>query len=237
VTPLTAQEHHDVERWLPLVRRQAQRLSQGRPGLEVDDLIQDGVFGLVQALRRFDPTRGVKFETFAEVRVRGAMVDQLRLHAWPRGLRAQRRAIAAAGDVLWNRLERAPTEDELAGELEISVGQLGAIRLRIAKTEGEHRADDRIEPELPVGLLPRERRRLARALAQLPARQRRVLHLYYLKGQTLQTISPQLGVNPSRVSQLHQAALRTLRAALGAPAVAPKTYRRHRPIRRVSCAA
>src|SRR5206468_1428763 len=195
------------------------------------DLVQDGVIGLIDAAHRFDEGRGIKFETFAERRVRGAMIDALRRDAWPRGVRRQRRELEAAREALRRELGHEPSLADLAARVGSDERRLGRTIVRINTIEstsplaaGEHLD----ESSLPPALVPSEpdapdaayekmetRERVRAAIRSLPWREQKVIGLYYYGEVTMKQIGAEIGVNESRVSQLHARAVRRLRDALG----------------------
>jgi RNA polymerase sigma factor for flagellar operon FliA len=189
------------------------------------------VLGLIDAAHRFDEDRGIKFETFAERRVRGAMIDALRRDAWPRGVRRQRRELDAAREALRRELGHEPSMADLAARVGSDEKRLSRTIVRINTIEatsplatGEHFD----ESCLPTALVPSEpdspdtayekvetRDRVRAAIASLPERERKVIALYYYGEVTMKQIGAEIGVNESRVSQLHARAIRRLRDALG----------------------
>src|SRR5438105_10008984 len=199
--------------------------------IDIGDLVQDGVLGLIDAAHRFDEARGIKFETFAERRVRGAMIDALRRDAWPRGVRRQRRELDAARESLRRELGHEPSMADLAARVGSDEKRLSRTIVRINTIEatsplatGEHFD----ESCLPTALVPSEpdspdeayeksetRDRIRAAIASLPPRERKVIGLYYYGEVTMKEIGAEIGVNESRVSQLHARAIRRLRDALG----------------------
>ena len=199
--------------------------------IDVGDLVQDGVLGLIDAANRFDEDRGIKFETFAERRVRGAMIDALRKDAWPRGVRRQRRELDAAREALRRELGHEPSMADLAARVGSDEKRLCRTIVRINTIEatsplntGEHMD----ESSLPTALVPSEpespdaayercetRDRVRAAIQSLPWRERKVIGLYYYGEVTMKHIGAEIGVNESRVSQLHARAIRRLRDALG----------------------
>jgi RNA polymerase sigma factor for flagellar operon FliA len=199
--------------------------------IDIGDLVQDGVLGLIDAAHRFDDSRGIKFETFAERRVRGAMIDALRRDAWPRGVRRQRRELDAAREALRRELGHEPSMADLAARVGSDEKRLSRTIVRINTIEstsplatGEH-VD---ESSLPPALVPSEpespdaayerietRDRVRAAIQSLPWRERKVIGLYYYGEVTMKQIGAEIGVNESRVSQLHARAIRRLRTALG----------------------
>jgi RNA polymerase sigma factor for flagellar operon FliA len=216
---------------LPFVQALARRLAASMPhSIDLGDLVQDGVLGLIDAAQRFDDARGIKFETFAERRVRGAMIDALRREAWPRGVRRQRRELEAARETLRGELGQEPTLAELAAKVGSDEKRLGRTILRISTIESTSplSAGDHVdERSLPAALVPSEpeapdsayertevKERIRTAMATLPERERRLVNLYYFGEVTMKQIGEELGVNESRVSQLHARAMQRLRAAL-----------------------
>jgi RNA polymerase sigma factor for flagellar operon FliA len=199
--------------------------------IDIGDLVQDGVLGLIDAANRFDEDRGIKFETFAERRVRGAMIDALRKDAWPRGVRRQRRELDAARETLRRELGHEPSMADLAAKVGSDEKRLSRTIVRINTIEatsplntGEHMD----ESSLPTALVPSEpespdaayercetRDRVRAAIQSLPWRERKVIGLYYYGEVTMKHIGAEIGVNESRVSQLHARAIRRLRDALG----------------------
>jgi len=210
-----------VSRYLPLVRLQAGRLALGLPPqVSREDLLQSGVLGLLDALQRFDPSHGVKFETYASLRIRGAMLDELRRLCWlPRSLIRQMRELDKAQTDLSGRLGREPTELELAKEMGLKPEALhkviaeinSAFLLSLEETSFHHSAVDAPETVVLDGIAANE---LAAAIDKLPERQRVMLALYYQEEMTLKEIGLVLGVSESRVCQLHARALAYLRTVL-----------------------
>ena len=222
---------------LPFVEALARRLAASMPhSIDIGDLVQDGMIGLIDAAHRFDEKRGIKFETFAERRVRGAMIDALRRDAWPRGLRRVRRELEAARELLRRRLGCEPSLAELAAHLGSDETRLGRTIVRIKTIESTSplaNADKVDGANLPPALVPSEpqapdkaceeeeiRNRIRVAIAGLPWRERKVIRLYYYGDVTMKHIGAETGVNESRVSQLHARAIQRLRKSLG-PDFAP----------------
>lgn len=240
-----AVETNRVEAGLPFVEALARRMAATMPhSIDLGDLVQDGVIGLIDAAHRFDDSRGIKFETFAERRIRGAMIDALRKDAWPRGVRRVRRELEAAREKLRASLGHEPSLADLAAAVGSDEKRLGKTIVRINTIESTSpfsSNDQTDDKQLPAVLMPAEperpdalyeqtevRERVRRAVTSLPAREQRVVALYYYGEVTMKEIGTELGVNESRVSQLHARALRRLREALGAdttPAVAVKAIR------------
>jgi RNA polymerase sigma factor for flagellar operon FliA len=181
---------------LPFVEALARRMAASMPNsIDIGDLVQDGVLGLIDAAHRFDEARGIKFETFAERRVRGAMIDALRKDAWPRGVRRQRRELDAAREALRRELGHEPSMADLAARVGSDEKRLSRTIVRINTIEatsplanGEHMD----ESSLPTALVPSEpdapdkayeknetRERVRTAIQSLPWRERKVIGLYY----------------------------------------------------------
>src|SRR5215212_8821282 len=200
--------------------------------IELGDLVQDGMIGLIDAACRYDEARGIKFETFAERRVRGAMIDALRRDAWPRGVRRQRRELEAAREELRRELGAEPSLADLAKRIGSDEARLGRTIVRINTIESTSplSAGENVDgASLPPALVPSEpiapdrayeerevRDRIRSAIASLPPRERKVIGLYYYGDATMKQIGEEIGVNESRVSQLHARAVQRLRKALGA---------------------
>jgi RNA polymerase sigma factor for flagellar operon FliA len=238
--PLATHQHDRVVATLPFVESLARRMASTMPNsVEVSDLVQDGVIGLMDAAHRFDEARGIKFETFAERRVRGAMIDALRRDAWPRGVRRVRRELEAARESLRRELGAEPTLSDLAKRVGSDEARLERTILRINTIESTSplaHHDSLDNATLPAVLVPSEpmspdrqyeetevRARVRTALGSLPRRERRIISLYYFRGATMKQIGQEIGVNESRVSQLHARAVARLRKALtpAAAAVVP----------------
>jgi RNA polymerase sigma factor for flagellar operon FliA len=225
-----------VVAYSPMVKFVAGRLGAGLPSHVDDaDLISYGLMGLIGAIERFDPARGIKFETFAMTRIRGAIIDELRSLDWvPRSVRSRAREIEAAQAKLEHELQRAPTEAELADRLDISEDELRTSLLEIANssvyaldelwTVSDSSGDqvsllDTISD--PRAEDPQEsldssevKDRLTEAIASLPEREQLVVALYYYENLTLREIGEVLGVTESRVSQLHTKAVMRLKSGL-----------------------
>ena len=225
-------ESNRIEAGLPFVEALARRMASTMPhSIDISDLVQDGVIGLIDAAHRFDDSRGIKFETFAERRVRGAMIDALRKDAWPRGVRRVRRELEAAREKLRASLGHEPSLADLAKAVGSDEKRLGKTIVRINTIESTSpfsNAENVDESQLPAVLVPAEPERpdmqyerdevtarVRGAIASLPQREQRVIALYYYNEVTMKDIGAELGVNESRVSQLHARAIRRLREALG----------------------
>lgn len=244
--PLEASQRERIRSGLPFVESLARRVAASMPhSIELGDLVQDGVLGLIDAACRFDEARGIKFETFAERRVRGAMIDALRRDAWPRGVRRQRRQIEAAREQLRRELGAEPSLADLAARIGSDETRLGRTIVRITTIESTSplSAGENVDGSmLPAALVPSEpqapdkafeekeiRDRIRAAIGSLPPRERRVVTLYYYREATMKQIGAAIGVNESRVSQLHARAVQRLRKALGSDASAQDAAQTLRP--------
>jgi len=229
--PRTGKQNPRVVASLPFVEQLARRVAATMPhSIDIGDLIQDGVIGLIDAAHRFDESRGIKFETFAERRIRGAMIDALRKDAWPRGVRRQRRELEAAREQLRRELGCEPSLADLAAKMGSDEKRLGRTIVRINAIESTSplaNGENLDESTLPAALIPSEpeqpdtayeksetRDRIRVAIESLPAREQKVIGLYYYQEATMKQIGAEIGVNESRVSQLHARAIRRLREAL-----------------------
>jgi RNA polymerase sigma factor for flagellar operon FliA len=216
----------------PLVKFVAGRVGSGLPqNIEQADLVSYGIFGLIDAIEKFDPARGFKFETYAIARIKGAIIDELRSIDWvPRSVRAKARAIERAYSKLESGLRRTPDDPELARELGIDEAELaewlsqisfvGLVALDEILLAGEQPGsstvgDMVIDPQHdPVAAFEVDEMKhlLADAINRVPDRERLVLTLYYYEGLTLSEIGDVLGVTESRVCQIHTKAILQLRA-------------------------
>jgi len=224
----------DVQQYLPLVRRVALRMAAHLPrGTDLDDLIGAGVLGLLNASRQYAPEKGVPFQCYAEIRIRGAILDELRAQA-PSSRTARRQSGELEQTVrdLSSRLGRGPTPEEVASELGISPERYRELLDRVAPVvvlgfddlQGPSDEDPRDPLQVirdPDGADPaaltaeREQAlRLARAIEQLTERQRQVVKFYYLEGLNTREIAELLGVTEGRVSQIHGSALGRLKGLL-----------------------
>ena len=220
--------------YAPLVKYVAGRVGSGLPAhVEQADLISYGTFGLIDAITRYEPTREVKFESYAMARIRGAIIDELRSTDWiPRSVRMKARQFERTVDALESRLQRSPTEEEVAAEMEMDVEEvrkfLGQLSLVNVVALDELLSDDEGGAPRLVDTLKHTsaldpqamaehgeaRQLLARAVEQLPEREKVVVSLYYFEGLTLADIGRVLGVTESRICQLHTKAVLHLRTKL-----------------------
>lgn len=225
-----------ILQYAPLVRYVAARTPASLPGLVgPEDVLSYGTIGLIQAVDRFDPTQGVKFETYAIRRIRGSILDAIRgLQPASRETTRRARELEQAFDLLAQQLGRAPEEREVADQLGLSLEELRALLVETSVTtvsldaplaglvEGEHTAlaDQLVDEDQPTVEEAVDRRQLerslARAIEQLPERDRLVITFYYYEDLSLKEIGAVLEVSVSRVSQLHAAAVLKLRGLLRA---------------------
>jgi RNA polymerase sigma factor FliA len=218
---------------LPQVKYIARRIHERLPRhVPLDDLIHAGVVGLIDALHKFDHNKQVQFGSYAKFRIRGAILDSLREMDWsPRDLRRKGRRLEEAHNKLRSELGRNPSEPELAAELEMDLHSLqtllgeinglevGSLRVqspRDGKEEDlcEYLPNDADETPLILCLRSEMKGLLARAIEELPEKERQVLALYYYEELTMKEVGAVLGVGESRVSQIHSMAVVRLRARL-----------------------
>jgi RNA polymerase sigma factor for flagellar operon FliA len=220
----------------PLVKYVAGRVAVGLPAnIEQSDLISYGIFGLIDAIDKYEPARGIKFETYAISRIRGAIIDELRAIDWvPRSVRFKAREVEKAYTNLENKLKRPPSDAEIAEEMGVSMDELHNIytqlssvslvaldelmtvegdkgdRLSLVETLEDTRATspmEAFESEEMKGIL-------TEAINRLPEREKIVVTLYYYEGLTLAQIGQVLGVTESRVCQMHTKAVLALRGKI-----------------------
>ncbi len=224
-----------VKQYAPLVKYVAGKVAVGMPhNVEFDDLVGFGVFGLFDAIKKFDPDKHVKFKTYAVTRIRGAIFDELRAIDWvPRSVRQKTREIDEAVHRLEASLGRAATDEEIADELGMSVKDFQKSLLKISGTSilslndvwytGED--NDKVSIvdsiESPQSLNPdiivekeEIKKVIVQAIEELPEKEKKVLVLYYYEDLTLKEIGKVLEVTESRISQLHTKAIMRLRAKL-----------------------
>lgn len=223
-----------VINYASLVRYVAGRMAMGLPAqVELDDLESFGLFGLLEAIERFDLARGVKFETYAMTRIRGAIIDGLRAETWAPALKQKAKQIEQAHARLENQLGRDPTDEELAGELGLSLSDLNrrqsevsaAVMLSLDETsasdddgDGLSVSDKLQDPNSPdpvVEALNVERKEaLAQAIEKLSEKERLVVTLFYYEGLTAKEIAMVMNLSVARISQLHSKAILRLRGRL-----------------------
>jgi RNA polymerase sigma factor for flagellar operon FliA len=222
-----------VRAYLPLVKRIAYHLMTRLPAsVEVDDLIQAGLMGLLDAVERYDDGQGAHFETYATQRIRGAMLDELREADWAsRNVRKAARQIEQAIHTLEQRLGRPPSEQEIANELQLDIhayfellNDARGAQLLYYEDLHEEGGDDFLErfaDDVSLGpfdiLAGRHfKRALAQAVSALPERERQLMGMYYEQEMNFKEIGAVLGVSESRVCQLHSQAITRLRSRLRA---------------------
>jgi RNA polymerase sigma factor FliA len=225
-----------VVAYSPIVKYVAGRLASGLPThVDEADLISYGLGGLISAIERFEPDREIKFETYAIPRIKGAIIDELRALDWvPRSVRARARDIERANVKLEHRFHRAPTDEEMAADLEITTEDFHDALIQISSstiaaldelwtvsdTSGDQVSllDTLQDPEAPDPAKVMDeselRDRVADAIARLPEREMLVIALYYYENLTLREIGEVLGVTESRISQLHTKAVLRLKSRL-----------------------
>ncbi|MGQ9685202.1 MAG: RNA polymerase sigma factor FliA [Thiobacillaceae bacterium] len=220
-----------VREYLPLVKRIAYHLMTRLPAsVEVDDLIQAGLMGLLDAVERFDDGQGAHFETYATQRIRGAMLDELREADWAsRNVRKAARQIEQAIHTLEQRLGRPPSELEIANEMQLDINayfdllnDARGAQLLYYEDLHEDGGDDFLErfaDDVSLGpfdiLASRHfKRALAQAVAVLPEREKQLMGMYYEQDMNFKEIGAVLGVSESRVCQLHSQAISRLRSRL-----------------------
>lgn len=223
-----------VVEYAPLVKYIAQKIASRLPSnIELDDLISCGVIGLMDAIVKFDPTRDNKFKTYAEFRIRGSILDELRAQDWvPRSVREKAKLVERAYSKLESNLGRPATDEEMCKELECSQDEFYDL-LNKAKSVSVLNIDDsasfnRGDKKLIAGLMEDStnanpfsavsyknmRDKIKEGIGQLPEKQRLVLSLYYYEDLNLKEIGSVLTVTESRVSQLHTQAILKLKVKL-----------------------
>lgn len=248
MTPLKAAKHNYVEvsnldqeerdrllmESLPQVHYIAKRIHDRLPPhVPFDDLVNAGIVGLLEAIRNYDSSRGAQVKTYAELRIKGAILDSLREMDWsPRALRRKGRELEDAHSRLRQSLERTPTEHELAKDMHISVEDLrrlmcdlrglnlGSIQAIEQEDNGRGEQVFKYVPNSPdedpyyMCLQSELKDYLARAVGELPERERQMLALYYKEDLTMKEVGAVLGIGEGRVSQLHSSAMVFLRSQM-----------------------
>lgn len=216
-----------VLQYSPLVKYVAGRVRSGLPdSVDQSDLVSEGVIGLMDAIERFEPARGLQFQTYAVPRIRGAIIDSLRSADWvPRAVRDKIRGVERARVALEARLGRRPGDAEIAQQMAISVRELRDIYAKVSSASLASADELGIVDDLSLVSGDafeddETREALMEAVAGLPERDRVIVALYYFEGLTLAEIGQVLGVTTARVSQLHTKVTVLLRARLRAGDVA-----------------
>lgn len=227
-------EEH-LEKYLPLVKRISGRLAISLPShIDEEDLIGYGVFGLLDALQKFEPSRGVKFETYASLRIRGAIIDGLRAMDWvPHSARQKVKRVYQGYSQMEIILRRTPTMEEVAGYLQIPVEELNAILLQgqhmtLLSLEDISSADSGDSNISPLDMIidhksqesfrqiekEEQKKILAQAIGKLSEKEKLVIALYYREELTLKEIAAVMELSESRISQIHSQAILRLRGHL-----------------------
>ncbi|MCK4796392.1 MAG: RNA polymerase sigma factor WhiG [Spirochaetes bacterium] len=224
-----------IKQYAPLVKYVAGKIAMGKPGnIDYEDLVGFGVFGLIDAIEKFDPDKKVKFKTYAVTRIRGAIYDELRAIDWvPRSIRQKVKEVEHAINSIETRTEKTATDQEIADELELDIREFYTLMTKISSTsiislsETWHLGDDNDKISImdtlesphssnPDVSVEREevKELIIKAINELPDKEKKVLVLYYYEDLTLKEIGEVLEVTESRVSQLHTKAIIRLRAKL-----------------------
>lgn len=220
-----------IQQYLPLVKRIAYHMMARLPAsVEVDDLIQVGLIGLMDAVERFDGSQGAQFESYATQRIRGSMLDDLREADWlPRHIRQKSRQIETAIQHLCQRLGRQPNEQEISAEMGMSLGDYQDMLVNVKGSQllyyedfTDEESSDFLERYLvdnasdPLSLLEDDgfRKGLIEAIEDLPERERNLMGMYYEQDMNLKEIGAVMGVSESRVCQLHSQAVARLRGQM-----------------------
>jgi RNA polymerase sigma factor for flagellar operon FliA len=234
ISPATDSHRESIiKEFSHIVKAMAHRLAYRLPAyMDAEDLVSVGIIGLMDAMDKYDPGREAKFKTYAEFRIRGAMLDEIRSMDWiPRSVHERVSLLQRTHTKLLNRLGRPPTDEEVAAEMKLSLEELddflvrsrGAVLvslddINLHEPDGPKILDmlaDRQHPDpLAIILNDRERERVADAIQQLPEKERLVLTLYYYEELTMKEIGSILKVTESRVCQIHTKAVLCLKGKL-----------------------
>lgn len=225
-----------IVHYAPLVKYVAARVAIGLPNnVDQEDLASAGILGLMEAVNKFEPDRGFKFESYAAARIRGAIIDDLRSLDWvPRSVRSQARKVEEALSKLQDKLGRTPTDEEVAEEMEVTVRKLRAIYAKVSTIlfvsldrlmsvgdkgdSGMSLVDTLVDTKAEDPLASVEEKEmkqfLVKAIASLPERERTAITLYYYEGLSLAEISQVVGVSQARISQMNAKSVMTFRSLL-----------------------
>ncbi len=231
--PLSTDERNQlIEKYLPLIQYIAKKISIRLPAnIKIEDLISSGVIGLMDAIEKYDPTRDNKFKTYAEFRIRGSILDELRAQDWvPRSVRDKEKILEKAITTLAMNLGRQPTDQEVSEHLGLTLSEFHNLTnqvrpvnvLSIDKPSIFNTVDKKSLLNLieknsnPFSQLNKKsvRNAIKKFITELPERQRIVLSLYYYEGFNLRKIGSILGVTESRISQLHAQSIKRLKAKI-----------------------
>lgn len=218
----------NIEDYLPLVNRIAYHLKGRLPdSVMVDDLIQSGIIGLIEAMGKFDTTQGASFETYAGIRIRGSMLDEIRKGDWtPRSVYRKSREVSDAICTVESRVSRSAKDEEIAEEMEVSLEDYHKILqdtnsshlLSIDQPDHEELSEDRMvyQVQTPLGELSEEgfKQAVVDQIHNLPEKEKLVMSLYYDEELNLREIGQVLEVSESRVSQIHSQAIKRLKSRL-----------------------
>ncbi|WP_085316801.1 RNA polymerase sigma factor FliA [Derxia lacustris] len=223
-----------IKQYAPLVKRMAHHMLAKLPAnVELDDIVQAGLIGLMDAVNRYEDNQGAQFETYATQRIKGAMLDELRAADWlPRSVRKNQRGIESAIHALQQKLQRAPTETEIAKEMGLGINEYhsmladarGLQLVHIEDFSGGEDDDDYLDRHCPDKAGDpfeqmrddRFRKALIASIDELPERERHLMGMYYEQDMNFREIAAVLGVTESRVCQLHTQAVSRLRSKLKA---------------------
>lgn len=225
-----------IVHYAPLVKYVAARVAIGLPNnVDQEDLASAGILGLMEAVNKFEPDRGFKFESYAAARIRGAIIDDLRSLDWvPRSVRSQARKVEEALSKLQDKLGRVPTDEEVAEEMEVTVRKLRSIYAKVSTIlfvsldrlmsvgdkgdSGMSLVDTLVDTKAEDPLAAVEEKEmkqfLVKAIAGLPERERTAITLYYYEGLSLAEISQVVGVSQARISQMNAKSVMTFRSLL-----------------------
>lgn len=233
---LSAQERNDyIDKYSPLIKYVADRLASKLPAhVAKDDLISSGIIGLIDAIDKFDPSRNIQFKTYAEFRIKGAMLDELRSMDWvPRSIRQKSNQLEKAYQTLETELGRPATDEEVAESMGLSMEEFQRLIDEVKSisivdieafrsvSQGQNRtdlfellADESTQDALSVLGLSEVKAVIVEAITALPEKERLVVSMYYYDELTMKEIGVVLGYTESRISQLHTKSLLRLKARL-----------------------